>query len=253
MVDSKYYQDLLQYSPDGRKVTFQSDRSGSMEVWTCDADGTSCQQLTFFQGPICGAPRWSPDGRWIALDSRAEGKAQVYVISSDGGKPRRVTGGDAQNEAPSWSHDGKWIYFNSDRSGQWRIWKMPVEGGSAVQVSHSSGGVTYESVDGKYLYFTDSVAKPLLRVPVAGGPEVQVAPKVTFFGGLSLTAKGVYFLPNEDTLQLLDSSTGKIGTVVKAKGYTFGDRISVSPDNAYAVFMEGRLMGSDLMLVENFR
>lgn len=64
-------------------------------MWTCDADGTNCQQLTFFEGPQGGAPRWSPDGRWIAFDSRVEGKAQIYVIPSDGGRPRRVTGGDS--------------------------------------------------------------------------------------------------------------------------------------------------------------
>ena len=152
IVDSRYGENIPQYSPDGRKLAFQSERSGNFEVWTCDADGTNCQQLTFFQGPQGGTPRWSPDGRWIALDSRAEGTAQIYVMASDGGKPRRVTSGDAQNQVPSWSHDGRWIYFESDRSGQWRIWKVPPEGGSAVQVTKNTGGAAFESVDGKYLY-----------------------------------------------------------------------------------------------------
>jgi eukaryotic-like serine/threonine-protein kinase len=62
-----------QYSPDGRKIAFTSERSGNREVWTCDGDGTNCQQLTFFDGPMCGTPRWSPDGRWLALDSYGEG------------------------------------------------------------------------------------------------------------------------------------------------------------------------------------
>jgi Tol biopolymer transport system component/DNA-binding winged helix-turn-helix (wHTH) protein/predicted Ser/Thr protein kinase len=256
IVGSRYEEDFPQYSPDGRKVAFQSDRSGNFEVWTCDADGTNCQQLTFFEGPQGGTPRWSPDGRWIALDSRAEGTAQIYVISSDGGKPRRVTGGDAQSQVPSWSRDGRWIYFQSDRSGQWCIWKVPPEGGSAVQVTKNTGGAAFESVDGKYLYITSNGNNggPLYRMPVAGGPEVEVAPKVVYWDCFSVTAKGVYFLPDLKTLQLLDAATGKIKTVATTDKPSFGlGGISVSPDGAYMVYSEWELGGSDIMLVENFR
>jgi Tol biopolymer transport system component len=253
IVDSVYHEDIPQYSPDGRKLAFQSNRSGNYEVWTSDAEGTNCQQLTFFQGPQDGTPRWSPDGRWIALDSRPEGTAQIYVIPSDGGKPRRVTDGDAQNQVPSWSRDGKWIYFESDRSGQWRIWKVPAEGGSAVQVTQNTGGAAFESVDGKYLYITSTGNNggPLFRMPAAGGPEVEVAPKVVNWTCFSITAKGVYFLPDFGTLQLLDAATGKITTVAKAEKHFGG--FSVSPDDAYMVFAESGLTGNELMLVENFR
>ena len=260
--DSRHWQQLPQYSPDGRKVAFQSDRSGQDEVWTCDAegeaDGTNCQQLTFFGGPQCGTPRWSPDGRWIALDSRVEGSPQIYVIASDGGKPRRVTGGGAQNQLPSWSRDGKWIYFESDRSGQWRIWKTPVDGGAAVQVTRNMGGVAFESADGRFLYFTSTAGSgPLFRMPVAGGPETEVAPKVLMWDCFSVTAKGAYFLPDDTTLELADAATGKITTVAKADKYSFGGAfnggLSVSPDDAYMVFAEGKINGSELMLVQNFR
>jgi len=254
IVDSRSVERLPQYSPDGRKVALQSERSGATEIWTCDADGTNCQQLTFFRGPHTGTPRWSPDGRWIGLDSRVEGSAQIYVIPSDGGKPRRVTGGDAQNVVPSWSRDGRWIYFESDRTGQWRIWKVPVEGGSAVQVTQNTGGAAFESVDGKYLYFTAGDGSPLYRTPVAGGPEVKVAPRVSLWSNFSITSKGVYFLADPNTLQLLDAATGRITTVAKAEKDSFGyTGISVSPDDAYVIFTAGKCTGSDIMLVEDFR
>ena len=259
IADSRHWQELPQYSPDGRKVAFQSDSSGHDEVWTCDtegkADGTNCQQLTFFQGPQCGTPRWSPDGRSIALDSRVEGSPQICAIASDGGKPRRVTGGGAQNQLPSWSRDGKWIYFESDRSGQWRIWKTPVSGGSAVQVTWNHGGAAVESADGRYLYIVSTkVNGPLFRMPVAGGPEAEIAPKVVYWGSVSITAKGAYFLSDAATLELADAATGKIRTVAKADKYSFGGfGASVSPDDAYMVIAEAKTNGSDIMLVENFR
>ena len=255
IVDSRHYQCESQYSPDGRKVAFESENSGNPEVWTCDADGSSCQRLTFLEGGLVGSPRWSPDGRWIAFDSRAEGKPQIYVIASDGGSPRRLTSGNAQNQVPGWSRDGRWIYFESDRSGQWRIWKVPVEGGAAVQVTQHEGGAAFESVDGRYLYFTSTVNNggPLFRMPVAGGPETEVAPKVWHWGSLGITAKGVWFLSDPKTLRVIDAATGRITTVARAEKYLFGWDINVSPDNTHAVFSENENAGSDLMLVENFQ
>ena len=32
--------------PDGRRIAFQSDRSGSMEIWVMNADGTGLRQVT---------------------------------------------------------------------------------------------------------------------------------------------------------------------------------------------------------------
>ena len=103
-------------------------------MWTCDADGSNCLQLTSFGGPQCGTPRWSPDGRWLALDARVEGSSEIYVMAADGGTPRRVTtpSKGVSNYIPSWSRDGHWIYFTSNRSGRHEIWKVPVAGGKPV-------------------------------------------------------------------------------------------------------------------------
>ena len=40
-VSSTRTEDSPQYSPDGKRVAFSSDRSGSQQVWVCDGDGGS--------------------------------------------------------------------------------------------------------------------------------------------------------------------------------------------------------------------
>ncbi len=117
LISSTRQQAAPSFSPDGTHIAFQSDRSGSWEIWTCDRDGSNAMQLTHFGGSLTGTPRWSPDGKQIVFDSRAHGVSQVYVVSADGGTPRQLSNDAAGGEVPSFSRDGRWIYYSSNRQG----------------------------------------------------------------------------------------------------------------------------------------
>lgn len=260
-----------QYSPDGRRIAFNSYRTGDAEVWTCDADGTNCEQLTKFEGPMSGNPRWSPDGHWIALDSRASGNPEIYVIAADGGAPRRLTRSADDNMLPSWSGDGRWIYFTSDRTGRFEIWKLPSTGGDAVQVTRAGGYASFESPDGKSLYYTKINPKgfdPLFSTPTAGGEEKQVLPGVESWELVCVTPKGIYFVPPEphaNTIQFLDAASGKISAVATLNKPAAGSLsesnldspvaggLAVSPDGTYVLWPQMDRNTFNLMLVEGFR
>ena len=261
-----------QYSPDGRKIAFTSFRTGAPEVWTCDADGSNCEQLTKLEGAFLGQPRWSPDSRWIAFDSRATGNAEIYLIAADGGSPQRLTSSHDSNVHPSWSHDGRWIYFASDRSGRYEVWKMPRDGGEPVQVTRAGGFVTFESPDGKFLYYSKFNLLgpvPLFRMAAGGGEEVQIVPGVESYDLFCVTAKGVFFIPPPpaaNTIQFLDAASGKRSTLTTLdrqgvgayRGPAVFDRpvaggLAVSPDSTYVVWSQVDRSTFNLMLVEGFR
>ena len=163
-----------QYSPDGKKIAFHSDRGGTVQIWTCNLDGSGCLQLTSMAGSSQGTPRWSPDGRLISFDSNTNG-FQVYTIDAEGGKPRQMTSGTGVNIIASWSHDGRWIYFGSTRSGRFEIWRMSSAGGEPVQVTRNGGTAALESPDGKTLYYTKNNGPDgIWKMPLEGGQEVQV-------------------------------------------------------------------------------
>jgi Tol biopolymer transport system component len=62
-----------QVSPDGKRMVFRSNRSGSSEIWTAARDGSAQKKLTSFEGPQVREPRWSPDGKLIVFVAAVEG------------------------------------------------------------------------------------------------------------------------------------------------------------------------------------
>jgi len=161
-----------EFSPDGKRIAFMSNRSGYWEIWVCNSDGSNPVQLTSFRGPNVTNPRWSPDGGRIAFDSDAEGEFDIWVTSSGGGKPKRMTTDPANDGNPNWSRDGRWIYFDSHRTGEQQVWKIPEGGGDAIQVTQDGGFAPLESPDGKFIYYTKALeGTSVWRLPVEGGGQ----------------------------------------------------------------------------------
>jgi Tol biopolymer transport system component len=95
-----------QYSPDGRRVAFESTRTGESAIWVAGADGTNVEQIFSRTGKHSGTPRWAPDSRRLAFDSTAEGNFDIYAIELGGARPLRLTTNAADDAMPSWSPDG---------------------------------------------------------------------------------------------------------------------------------------------------
>ncbi len=254
-----------QYSPDGTRIAFRSNRSGSNEIWISGSSGEKQTQLTSFNGPLTGTPRWSPDGGSIAFDSRPRGFSDIYVISSDGGAPRRVTSSSADDVVPSWSVDGKWLYFGSNRSGTWEIWRVAAQGESAqapaVQITKQGGFAAFEGEDGKWLYYAKGRDVPgLWRVAVAGGEETPVIPdlRAGYWGYWTLDRNNIYFLEPEasgrSALKRYSLTTGKIGLVATISIQPpFGDSgLSVTRDGREFLYNQVDHSSSDILLAKNF-
>ena len=248
-----------QYSPDGKRIAFTSGRSGSNEIWVCDADGSNPFQLTSFGGPDVGSSRWSPDGRQIAFDSVSAGNRDIFVVSADGGTPRRLTEETSDDVRPSWSRDGRWIYFGSNRSGEWELWKAPSDGGPAVQVTRQGAREGFGSFDGQFIYYTRGFGIPgIWRVPVTGGDEKPVIAEA-IQGFWALVDNGIYFVNPKSTphatIEFFNFATGrttKIATVEKDLHLVYPS-LAVSPDGQSLLYVQVDSFESDIMLAENFR
>lgn len=238
-----------QYSPDGKRIAFVSDRSGNEEVWVCDVDSSNPVQLVFMGRS--GSPHWSPDSQRIAFGSDVDGHTQIFTVNARGGQPQRITTSGSNDALPSWSHDGKWIYFNSNRSGRGQVWKVPVNGGEPVQITQQGGFAPLESEDGQTIYYCQrSGPGPLMKVPANGGEETQILDTIRY-RGFAVTRAGIYFTIGRE-LRYLSVATGKSNPILTSEK-PVTDGLSVSPDGHWLLYTQVNRGGSDLMLVENFR
>src|SRR5262245_36820621 len=248
-----------QFSSDGKKVAFVSNRSEHTEVWVCDNDGKNAVRLTSFGGPLTDSPRWSPDGERIVFQSHSRGQLDVSLINVRGGTPEKLTLEASDESAPSWSRDGRWIYFRSNRSGTSQVWKVRTDGSEAVQVTRQGGFAAFESPDGRFLYYSKGSphGPGLWRIPVDGGQEIEVLPGISDWSTFAPVDRGIYFIPRREptapaSIQFLSFADGRIKTIFQiAKPVFVG--LTVSPDGQSLLYTQLDQEGSDLMLVEHFR
>lgn len=93
--------DSPDWSPDGKRIAFVSNRDENSEVYVMNADGTNPINLTNHPAAD-SSPTWSPDGKQIAFQSNRDGNWEVYVMNADGTNPINLTQHPAWDSNPSW-------------------------------------------------------------------------------------------------------------------------------------------------------
>jgi Tol biopolymer transport system component len=249
------------FSPDGMRVVFESDRMGYSDIWVCDRDGSNCNQLTALRGQA-GTARWSPDGRYIAFEVVVNAFYEVYVVEAAGGIPRVVSTFPAGNNgAPNWSRDGQYIYFYSaHENGPYQLWKVALKGGSPVRVTTDGGVYAMESADQRFVYYAKFEQPGIWKMSLAGGGETRVfnQPDATEWCLWTLAPSGIYFVnrhvaPN-GRIEYFDFATRQSTVILTlGKPNPFFGGLAMSSDGKSLLFAQNELNESYVVLVKNFR
>lgn len=104
-------------SPDGQRLAYLSNASGSPQIWVKSLNDGTARQITRLPDPVSRVI-WSPTADMLAYVVAPGGglNEQIWVMRPDGSEARRLTdGGKANNGLSGWTHDGRALMVNSNR------------------------------------------------------------------------------------------------------------------------------------------
>ena len=167
-----------QFSPDGKRIAFTSDRGGGDNIWVMNVDGSDKRPLTKEEFRLLNEPSWSPDGRFIAArkhftTGRSLGTGEIWIYHVGGGDgyvavKRASEALQKELGEPVYAPDGKSIYYTrnvspgntfeyaQDSNGSlFEIEKYDFATGETSTVVSGAGGATRPapSPDGKKIAF----------------------------------------------------------------------------------------------------
>jgi Tol biopolymer transport system component/DNA-binding winged helix-turn-helix (wHTH) protein len=265
VIASTAEQNFPKVSPDGKKIAFESTRSGNREIWISDVDGSNLVQISAFNGPLTGSPTWSSDSTQLAFDSRAGGEVNLYLADTSGQAIRKLQTGTELNSIPVWSRDGRWIYYQQGEDSNPTIWKLSTGDNHAVQLTTIPPILSpRESFDGKYLYSVrqNGSRTSLWRIRTDGSGEEKALEHfpIQVGGDFSPVEKGVFFIADVENkrrqeIQFLEFRTRKIKVIyrppVALQDWTGG--LEITPDGKWILFTQLDSAESDLKMLENWR
>lgn len=167
-----------QFSPDGRKIAFTSDRGGGDNIWIMNADGSDKRQLTQEKFRLLNEPTWSRDGKFIAArkhftTQRSLGTGEVWLYHTGGGdgvllvkraneklqkelgEPAFTSDGSGVYYSRNVSSGSTFIYAQDSNASLFEIERYDLADGEVSTVVSGAGGAVRPtpSPDGKKLAF----------------------------------------------------------------------------------------------------
>jgi TolB protein len=155
------------WTPDGKRVLFASDRSGTREIHLMNEDGSAVSRIEISVVGNKLTPSMSHDLSRIAFatENPRTGHPEIWVVNADGSVPRQLTDTPKAKVGPTWSLfprfslDGSKILYASTQSGSSQIWIMNENGSgkrrltNGVATDAPDANAPNWSPDGKHIVF----------------------------------------------------------------------------------------------------
>ena len=149
------------------RLLLVGNRTGSKELYVCDADGGNLRQMTR-DNSVSLMPRWSPDGGSFVYTSYRSGFPDIYRVDYRGGHRERISKFPGLNSGAAFAPDGRTLAMTLSRDGNPELYTMQVTGGRFARLTETrTAGETSPSFspDGSQIVFvSDSSGAPQLYI-----------------------------------------------------------------------------------------
>lgn len=142
-LDGIYQSSSPAFSPDGKRIAFEGNRDGIVDLFEVEIETGTIRNLTqddFFDSN----PWYAADGRTLLYNRRIGSHWKIFSVDlADATKKTQLTFGSHSDIQPSYSRDGQLIYFSSDRNefGIFNLYSLDVTNGDIRQFTDVVGGV----------------------------------------------------------------------------------------------------------------
>ena len=162
------------WSPDGKRVVFNSDRTGVEDFYVKSVDDNAPEQLLYHSEIVFKAPiAWSKNGAlaYIQLDP---GTSQNLWLLDAAGKAAKFAAGPRRENGGPLSPDEKWIAYASEDTGRFEVYVQSFPTPSRqVQVSEDGAVFSWWSRDGRQMVLLGGDFRSLYRIDVVPGPTFR--------------------------------------------------------------------------------
>ena len=158
-----------QFSPDGKRLAFVSNRTGSGDIYVLNLETNDLSRITF-DDALDNFDGWSRDGRWLYFSSTSKdifGMSDIFRVAATGGTPQIVSGDRYTSEyfaAPAPDGNGFAFSARGIGNGQWwrkgrshidesEIWMKTGDAYTQMTERGAKQFWTMWSADGKQIYF----------------------------------------------------------------------------------------------------
>ncbi|MBA3639618.1 MAG: protein kinase [Acidobacteria bacterium] len=198
------------WSPDGARIVFSSNRTGSYQLYEKSTAGGSEERLLI---PMQATPTdWSRDGKFLLVQHRAEKtRMDIWVLpSGTNQKAYPLLQTDFDERDAQFSPEADWITYASTETNRYEIYVRPFAGaGAPIAVSINGGAQPRWRRDGKELFFIGLDGQLMavrISLPAAGG-AVEVGTPVALFathiGGAIQSGSRTQYFPSADGIRFL--------------------------------------------------
>ncbi|MDB5263396.1 MAG: amidohydrolase, partial [Adhaeribacter sp.] len=180
LAGGRAYEVQPRFSPDGKFISYTSDRDGGDNIWIMNRDGSNAHAITKENFRLLNNASWSPDGEYLIArkhftGTRSLGAGEMWAYHIAGGTGIQLTKrkNDQQDAGePNVSPDGRYVYYSEDMSGGnffeynkdpngliYMIRRVDRTTGDIENIITGMGGAVRPQVshDGKYLAFVRRV------------------------------------------------------------------------------------------------
>ncbi len=164
------------WSPDGRRIAYESEPEGSESIYVQEADGSRAPELLLSQRDRnFNATGWSSDGRLLFLTSRGKRDARmdlwVYDFTAHLARELLTDASASLSEATP-SADGKWLAYVSDESGNPEVFVRPLPAlDRKWKISQGGALHPHWRRDGRELVFVGLADRAVMAVDVVPGRD----------------------------------------------------------------------------------